>query len=170
MKSDCESRSSWSSRGGEEAVLGTVSADDTGMREAAEDREVVAELGQRREVRGQLVVAPGCLRKKWFRQHTEIVRDEQHASRTRRLRRSHGFRRQRFEQRQGEDHTRTAQKAATTNALVNHEAAPIHEKSGSAPRHATDRARGSRRRHNDRVSHRSRRGRRIARGCRSRRA
>ena len=38
-------------RGGQQAVVGAVSARDAGMREPAEDREIAAEFAQSREIR-----------------------------------------------------------------------------------------------------------------------
>ena len=38
-------------RGGQQTVVGAVSTRDTGMRKPAEDREITAELGKRRQIR-----------------------------------------------------------------------------------------------------------------------
>ena len=51
-------------RGGQQAVVGAVSAGDAGVREPAEDGEVAAEFGERGEIGRQLVVAPGGLRER----------------------------------------------------------------------------------------------------------
>ena len=99
--------------GGQEAVLGAVSAGDVRMGEAAEDREVVAEGGQRSQVRRSGVAATRLRGEELGGEYAEVVRNEQHP-----LGRCRGFlasedRRETAEEGQGEESAGSAEEATT---------------------------------------------------------
>ena len=89
-----------------------MSAVHAGMRKATEHAELIPHLGEHFEVRRERVVAASARRKEVLRQHAEIVRDDQHALRRRRLRssREHGC--HAFEHRKPERDAKAAQEGA----------------------------------------------------------
>lgn len=68
-------------RRSEKAVFRGMTTDDGGMREAAEDGEVIAKVAQRFQVGRERVAGAAFLWKELPWQHAEVVRDQQHPAR-----------------------------------------------------------------------------------------
>ena len=74
-----KTRPSGMRRGGQKGFVSPVSPIDTGMREPTEHGELLPVLRYLFEVRRQLIVAPGSLRKEELGNETEILVDRDHA-------------------------------------------------------------------------------------------
>jgi hypothetical protein len=66
--------------GGEEAVVGRMAAVDVGMRDAAEDGEIVAMFFEKLEVGREFVIGAGGLREEMMRENAEVIADAEEAA------------------------------------------------------------------------------------------